>query len=91
MFRFETGKYYRSYNGKTIIQVVRRTEKSVYVNTHHWDEKEAFTYLKRIRIDSEGNEYITTKSNNIPIFAEFESNYGGFRNYIMSRIGKPLE
>ena len=89
MFRFESGKCYKSYNGKEVIMIPRRTDKSVWINQDHQDPGEAFPYLKRIKVDSEGNEYIVTKYD-IPVFAEFEATKGEFNHFITSKMMKFL-
>lgn len=84
--RFVSGRYYKSYNGKVVVHIPRRTPKSVYVNTHHTNPNEAMLYLKRIQDDGYG-EYVFTDCG-IPVFAEFEASAEEFREFINRNIGK---
>lgn len=85
MAKFEVGEYYR--NGDVVFRVERRTDKSIVINTHHMDPREAFTFYKRVKVDSEGNEYIKIDNGKAVISSAIRADKYQFMAYIHKNFG----
>ena len=87
MAQFEKGKYYKSYRGDVVIQIVDKTAsgKSIYYQMENLDPKEAFRTLKRVKINNEGNEYFIFNKAYM-INAKNEASWDEFRLYLQKRI-----
>lgn len=87
MAQFEKGKYYKSYGGDTVIQIVDKTTsgKSIYYQMWHLDPNETSRVLKRVKINTEGHEYFFLDRATV-INAKNEACWDDFRLYLQKEI-----
>lgn len=85
MAKFEVGEYYTNYD--VVFRVEHRTAKSIVINTHHMERREAFTFYKRIMVDDNGDEYIKIDNGKAMVSSAIRADKYQFMAYLHNNFG----